>query len=245
MLKTSKPLSQALYDATEKVKKQSGDPDMWLKEFSSFLKDQLTFNNFCCQNFSDINNFDFLKEETEKGLVSVIKEVSKLSLDKMKKFRMKPDQILIDQLCNCCWVTCPFCAAVCTNTIADHSPDKHNVPFHRPSGIKGWYYKDTVELDIHFCTTLVASDERFRPHHGSDERIPYKEYQTAGEEYATWQITPDESKLIYWKWFVCRFQKQLEGHYTLKFQGRGEIPNEWRTYSKQEAIESLDEMYNL
>ncbi|XP_034749086.1 interferon-induced very large GTPase 1-like isoform X3 [Etheostoma cragini] len=240
-----KRLSQALYDATEKVKKQSEDPDMWLKEFSSFLKDQLTFNTFCCQNFSDINNFDFLKEETEKGLVSVIKEVSKLSLDKIKKFRMKPDQILIDQLCNCCWVTCPFCAAVCTNTIADHSPDKHNVPFHRPSGIKGWHIRGTVELVTDFCTTLVASDRRFYLRYDSDVTVPFKEYQKAGEKYATWQITPDKSKLIYWKWFVCRFQEQLENHYTLKFQGSGEIPSEWRNYSKQEAIESLDEMYNL
>uniref|UniRef100_A0A8D0AFV5 Interferon-induced very large GTPase 1 n=1 Tax=Sander lucioperca TaxID=283035 RepID=A0A8D0AFV5_SANLU len=227
-------LSQALFTATEKVKKQRGDPDMWVKELSSLLKDQLTFNTICCQNFSDINNFDFLKEETEKGLVSVIEEVSSLSLDKMKEFRMKPDQILIDQLCNCCWVTCPFCAAVCTNTLKDHSPDKHNVPFPRPSGIKGWHKTGTVELVIDFCTTSVASDKSFRPHHDSDEYIPYKEYQKAGEEYATWQITPDESKLTYWKWFVCRFQKQLEDHYKLKFQGRGEIPSEWRKHSKEE-----------
>uniref|UniRef100_A0A8D0AE97 VLIG-type G domain-containing protein n=1 Tax=Sander lucioperca TaxID=283035 RepID=A0A8D0AE97_SANLU len=219
-------LSRALFDATEKVKTQRGDPDMWVKEFSSLLKDQLTFNTFCCQNFSDINNFDFLKEETEKGLESVIEEVSSLSLDKMKEFRMKPDQILIDQLCNCCWVTCPFCAAVCTNTLEDHSPDKHNVPFHRPSGIKGWHFR-------------VASDKSFYPHYDSDESIPFKEYQKAGEKYATWQITPDESKLTYWKWFVCQFQKQLEDHYKLKFQGRGEIPSEWRKHKKQEAIEII------
>ncbi|XP_078126712.1 LOW QUALITY PROTEIN: interferon-induced very large GTPase 1-like [Sander vitreus] len=238
-------LSQALIDATEKVKTQSGDPDMWVKTFSSLLKDQLTFNTICCQNFSDINDFDFLKEETEKGLVSVIKKVSSLSLDKMEEFRMKPDQILIDQLCNCCWATCPFCAAVCTNTLKDHSPDKHNVPFHRPSGIEGWHTRGTVELVTDFCTTSVASDGHFYPNHDSDESIPYKEYQKAGKKYATWQITADESKLTYWKWFVCRFQKQLEDHYVLKFQGRGEIPSEWINHKKQEAIESLDDMYNL
>ncbi|XP_049417992.1 interferon-induced very large GTPase 1-like isoform X3 [Epinephelus fuscoguttatus] len=241
----NKLVSQALFTATEKVKTQRGDSDMWVKEFSSLLKDELTFNTFCCQNFSDINNFDFLTEEIEKGLGSVMKDVSSLSLDKMEEFRMKPDQILIDQLCNCCWAKCPFCAAVCTNTLENHSPDKHSVPFHRPSGIKGWHFKNTVELDINFCTTLVASNQRFYPHPDSDESIPYKQYQRAGEEYATWQITPDESKLTYWKWFVCRFQQQLEDHYDLKFQGRGEIPPEWRDHSKQEAVESLDEMYNL
>ncbi|XP_028454619.1 LOW QUALITY PROTEIN: interferon-induced very large GTPase 1-like [Perca flavescens] len=238
-------VSQALFDATEEVKKQRGDPDMWVKEFSTLLKDQLTFNSFCCQNFSDINNFDFLKVETEKGLESVIKEVSSLSLDKMEEFRMKPDQILIDQLCNCCWVTCPFCAAVCTNTLEDHSPDDHSVPFHRSAAVNGFHYRNTEILSVNFCTTNVASDGGFYPREDPEKLIPHKQYRTAGPRYANWRITPDESKLKYWTWFVCRFQKQLEDHYKLKFQGRGEIPSEWKTHSKEEAIKSLDEMFKL
>ncbi|XP_067472439.1 interferon-induced very large GTPase 1-like isoform X1 [Thunnus thynnus] len=238
----NKLVSQALFTATEKVKAQRGDTDMWLKKFSSLLNDELTFNTICAQNFSDINKFDFLKEEIEKGLASIIEELSSLSLGKMNEFRLKPDQILIDQLCNCCWVTCPFCAAVCTNTLENHSPDDHSVPFHRPSAIKGWHYRDTVEMCINFCTTEVASDHSFYPRYDSEETIPYKLYRTGGPEYANWRITADESKLTYWKWFVCRFQKQLEDHYNLKFQGFGEIPEEWRRHSKKEAIKSLDEM---
>ena len=235
-------VSQALFDATEKIKKEEGDIDKWMEEFSSLLIDELTFDTICCQNFKDINNFDFLKGEIERGLKSIMEEMSSLSLDKMKEFRMQPDQILIDQLCDCCWVKCPFCAAVCTNTLADHSPDKHSVPFHRPSGIKGWHFSETDQLVIDFCTTLVASDLSFYPHHDSKETFPYKEYPKAGGEYATWMITADESKMIYWKWFVCQFQQQLEDHYKLKFHSRGEIPNEWRTHSKEKVIKSLDEM---
>ncbi|XP_074511540.1 interferon-induced very large GTPase 1-like [Sebastes fasciatus] len=238
-------VSQALFTATEKVKTQRGDLNMWMEEFSSLLKDKLTFNTICCENFSDINRFDFLKEEIEKGLESIIKEMSSLSLDKMKEFRMKSDQILIDQLCNCCWVTCPFCAAVCTNTLEDHSPEKHNVPFHRCSAADGTSWKNTKNLSVDFCTTLVASDIEFYPDDESEKSIPFKQYQTAGPLYANWRITPDESKLKYWTWFVCRFEKQLEDHYELKFQGRGEIPSEWKTHTKEEAIQSLDEMYNL
>ncbi|XP_053194828.1 interferon-induced very large GTPase 1-like [Scomber japonicus] len=236
----NKLVSYALFDATEKVKTQRGNTDMWLKEFSSLIKYMLTFDTISSENFSDINKFDFLKEEIKKGLTPIIEELSSLSLEKMKEFRLKPDQILIDQLCNCCWVTCPFCAAVCTNTIKDHSPEDHSVPFHRPDGIKGWH--NTDEMSIDFCTTRVASDGSFYPHHDSDKSITFKQYRTAGPEYENWSITPDESKLPYWKWFVCRFQKQLEQHYNLKFKGRGEIPEEWKKYSKEEAIESLDEM---
>ncbi|XP_037331982.2 interferon-induced very large GTPase 1-like [Pungitius pungitius] len=235
-------VSLDLYNATDNVKASSGDPDMWMKEFSNLLQDNLTFNTICCKNFSDLSSFDFLKEEIEKGLDSIVKELRSLSLDEMDKFRMKPDQILIDQLCNCCWVKCPFCAAVCTNTLKDHSPDKHNVPFHRPAGITGIHWKGTNELDIDFCTTSVASDISFFPSHDSEVSIPFKEYHKGGEKYASWEITPDESKLAYWKWFVCKFRNELENHYKMKFQGRGEIPSAWKNHDEQEAIDSLDKL---
>ncbi|KAM9361809.1 interferon-induced very large GTPase 1-like [Symphorus nematophorus] len=238
-------VSQALFNATDIVKNQRGDIDMWVEEFSSLLRDVLTFDTICCQNFKDISDFDFLKEETKKRLESDIKDMSDLSLDKIKECRMKPDQILIDQLCNCCWVRCPFCGAVCTNTMENHSPDKHNVPFHRPSGISEWHFSDTANLVLNFCTTLVASEKCFHPLHDSNKAIPYKQYQKGGEKYATWEITPHASTLTYWKWFICRFQKQLEDHYKMVFQDHGEIPREWRHHSKQEAIRSLDEMCNL
>ncbi|XP_055365066.1 interferon-induced very large GTPase 1-like isoform X2 [Betta splendens] len=225
--------------ATDKVK-EGGDVNTWLKEFSSLLKDNMTFDTISSQSFSDINNFDFLKEETEKGLV----DIRSMSLDQLNTFRLQPDQMLIDQLCRCCWEKCPFCAAVCTNTLEDHSPDKHNVPFHRPSGVEGWHIRHTVDLVIDFCTTLVASDRSFYPCNDSEERVPYKQYQNGGAKYASWMITADESKLTYWKWFVCRFQNQLEDYYNLKFQNRGEIPSEWRMLTKQDAINSLDEMCN-
>ncbi|XP_026034266.1 interferon-induced very large GTPase 1-like [Astatotilapia calliptera] len=235
-------MSQALSTATQNVQSQGGDIKMWLKEFSSLLKDELTLHTISSQNFSDINDFEFLKEEIKKRLNSIIEQTSSLSLGKLKESRLKPDEILIDQLCKCCWVTCPFCAAVCTNTIEGHSPDDHSVPFHRLSGIKGWHKRGTVEFSVNFCTTNVASDGRFYPHHNSEKSVPYKLYRTAGPEYANWRIIPDESKLAYWKWFVCRFQNQLEGYYKYKFQGRGEIPSEWKKIPKDEAIKSLDEM---
>uniref|UniRef100_A0A668TSX7 VLIG-type G domain-containing protein n=3 Tax=Oreochromis aureus TaxID=47969 RepID=A0A668TSX7_OREAU len=235
---------QALFDATNKIKTQKGDIDMWVEDFSSILKDKLTLESISSQNFMDINNFDFLKEEIEKGLISIKKEMNQLSLDKMKEFRMKPDQILVDQLCNCCWETCPFCGAVCTNTIKDHLPDDHSVPFHRSSAVIGWHRRNDDLMSIEFCTTKVASDRGFHPNQDTNETIPYKKYRTAGPRFANWSITADESKLKYWIWFVCRFEEELENYYGLKFTGRGEIPSEWKNHTKEEAIQSLDEMFN-
>ncbi|KAM3598116.1 uncharacterized protein V6R79_013696 [Siganus canaliculatus] len=232
-------VSLALFQATEKVNTQEGNINMWVEEFSSSVTQKLTFN-ICCQNFQDINNFDFLKEEIEKGLEPIMTEMRSLSLEKIKEFRMKPDQILIDQLCDCCWVTCPFCAAVCTNTLKDHD-GKHSVTFHRSAAVRGTHWHNTDEFSLEFCTTKVSSDILFMSHH-KNEWIPYKEYPRGGPEFESWSITPDESKLSYWKWFVCHFQKQLEDFYKVKFKGRGEIPSEWRKHSKEDAVQSLDKM---
>ncbi|XP_065325518.1 interferon-induced very large GTPase 1-like [Pelmatolapia mariae] len=236
-------VSQALFTATQKVQNQRGDTDMWLKEFSNALKDELTFDKICSENFSDIKDFHFLKEEIQKGFTSITEKMSSLSLDKLNESRHKPEEILIDQLCNCCWVKCPFCAAVCTNTMKDHSPDGHSTPFHRPDGIKGWHRRDTVEFSVNFCTTNVSSDRSFCLKGDSEKYIPYKQYKAAHPPYDTWRITPDGSKLAYWKWFVCQFQTQLEEHYGLKFQGSGAIPDQWKKITKNEAIQSLDEMF--
>ncbi|XP_032443259.1 interferon-induced very large GTPase 1-like [Xiphophorus hellerii] len=237
-------ISQALFEATEKFKHRKGNIEKWVEEFSSKLKPKLTLDTISCQNFSDINNFEFLKEEIEKGLKSITTEMSKLSLEKVNDCRQKPDQILIDQLCNCCWERCPFCAAVCTNTLKDHSPEKHSVPFHRPSGVNGWHVRGTVDF-IDFCTTLVTCNLRFHPKPDSEWTVPYKRYPTAGGKYRSWSITADNSMLAYWKWFICRFQKQLELYYNMKFQGSGEIPHYWKSFSKEDAIESLNEMCRL
>ncbi|XP_058509311.1 uncharacterized protein LOC131475314 isoform X4 [Solea solea] len=240
-----KVVNQALFTASENVKTQRGSTDLWLKEFSSLLKDKLTIGDISSENFSDITNFDFLKDEIKRGFKSIIEETNKRPLKEMKESRLKPEKILIDQLCNCCWVTCPFCAAVCTNTLKDHSPNDHSVPFHRSGAVQGWHYRNTVEMSVDFCTTKVASDRSFYPDSDSERLIPYKQYRTADPRFASWNITPDDSELPYWKWFTCQYQKQIEDHYKLRYEGLGKIPENWTKISKEEAIKSLDELFSV
>ncbi|XP_030597035.1 interferon-induced very large GTPase 1-like [Archocentrus centrarchus] len=224
----------ALFTATQKVKTHRGDTEMWLKKFSSLLKYELTFDIVCSQNFSDINDFDFVKKEIEKGFTSIFKEMSRISLDKLKESRLKPDEILIDQLCNCCWETCPFCSAVCINTMKDHSPEDHSTPFHLFEGMNGKHRAHTGEFSLTFCAEGIHNISRFF----------YKHYRIAGLPYANWRIPLNGPKLAFWKWFVCRFQHELEEHYKIKLQGITAILVEWKAISKHEAIKSLDEMCN-
>ncbi|KAJ0065785.1 hypothetical protein NL108_018500 [Boleophthalmus pectinirostris] len=238
-----KHIVQALHDATEKNRNIS----QWLQEFVRSIKDKLTFGTISSENFSDVTNLDFLKEEIEKGLNSICTDLKTLSVDELNKSRQKPDQILIDQLCDCCWETCPFCAAVCTNTVKDHKSEEeggidHSVPFHRSPSVNGVHYRGTVEMSLSFCTTEVAGDRSFYPD-DSDRLVPYKTYRSAGSPHDTWSITPDLFKLSYWQWVVCTFKEELEKHYNLKYEGRGEIPDDWKNISYEEAIKSLEEMY--
>ncbi|XP_055043837.2 interferon-induced very large GTPase 1-like [Misgurnus anguillicaudatus] len=238
-----KKITNAAQESTKHIQEINGDLHSWLTHFTHLLSDVLVFSvsDLTGVNFSDVDT-TVLEDVIIKEIPDVIfyirskfiKETFLLKLNNTDR----PDEILIDHFCRCCWVQCPFCAAICTNTIENHDGD-HSVPFHRNVGLNGWHYRNTTNLSINICTSAVASDLSFYPDE-SDVKCLWKEYRKGGPKYAQWSITPDLSELPYWKWFVCKFQKNLEEYYKKTYEGSGKIPDEWRKYSKEEAIESLD-----
>ncbi|XP_051988837.1 interferon-induced very large GTPase 1-like [Xyrauchen texanus] len=236
---------EAAHESTEHVQVNSGDVDLWLKCFTQKLSDVLIFSvkDFSGVSHDDVN-IKLLQDVMKKELPPVISDLSsKFSAETFPvklDYKYRPDEILIGHFCQCCWAQCPFCAAICTNTIEDHDGD-HSVPFHRVDGVNGKYYTGTTNLSTSICTTAVASDRSFHPKGPNQVSVLWREYRKAGGVFAKWSITPDVSEFPYWKWFVCRFQKDLEIFYNQTFQERGKIPDNWRKYSKQEAIDSLDE----
>ncbi|XP_051742730.1 interferon-induced very large GTPase 1-like [Ctenopharyngodon idella] len=232
-------IMKAAHESTEHVQVNRGDVGLWLKSFTQQLSDVLIFSEKDLSGVKHdvVDDFTLLEDVMRKQLPAIMSDISSrfnrktflVNLD----YKDKPHQILIDHFSQCCWVRCPFCGAVCTNTIENHHED-HRVAFHRVDGINGTYHGLTQNL----CTSLVGSDQYFNT---PDGQFKYKEYSTAGGVYAEWSITPDHSDQPYWKWFVCRFQKDLEKSYSKTFQGKGKIPDEWKKYTKQDAIESLDQ----
>nr|XP_055049675.1 LOW QUALITY PROTEIN: interferon-induced very large GTPase 1-like [Misgurnus anguillicaudatus] len=231
----------AAQESTKHIQEINGDLHSWLTHFTHLLSDVLVFSvsDLTGVNISDVD-ITVLEDVIIKEIPSVISDIrSKFTTFLVKLNNTdRPDEILINHLCRCCWVQCLFCGAFCTNTIENHDKD-HSVPFHRNIGLNGWAYRGTTNLCINICTSAVASDKSFYPDE-SDVRCLWKEYRKAGPEYAQWSITPDLSELPYWKWFVCKFQKNLEEYYKKTYEGDGKIPDEWRKYSKEEAIESLN-----
>ncbi|XP_052406336.1 interferon-induced very large GTPase 1-like [Carassius gibelio] len=231
-------------ESTEYIQVNSGDVGLWLKSFTQQLSDELIFSekDLSGVKHDDVDDFKLLEDVIRQELPAIMSDISNrfntntfpVNLD--CKFR--PDELLSEHFCRCCWVKCPFCTAICTNTIENHDGD-HSVSFHRVSGINGLYYNNTDYLCTHICTSAVANSALyFYPN--ESQKVLWRDYRTAGEEYARWSITSDLSELPYWKWFVCRFQKDLEKHYSKTFEGHGKIPDEWKKYTKEISLESLD-----
>ncbi|XP_051744869.1 interferon-induced very large GTPase 1-like isoform X2 [Ctenopharyngodon idella] len=233
----------AVQESIEEVKRSNGDAIMWQEIFIKSLSDELKLTGNACADLSTVTDFDFLEKvlsENLKERMSKLQNGFKSINDiKMEKCRKRPDEILIDHFCQCCWVQCPFCYAICTGTMENH-PGDHSVPFHRVTGLTGMKFRDTTYLTVDICTSAVASGGSFYPD-SSDNTVHFREYRKGGERFADWSITPDVSELPYWKWFVCRFQKDLEDYYKNTFEECGEIPSKWREHSKDEATQSLDD----
>ncbi|OCT79152.1 interferon-induced very large GTPase 1 [Xenopus laevis] len=223
--------------STEAVKLTGGDIDSWVgtfcKELGSHI--QISQSDFRSLQYQNITDVDFLQEAVtvalETGTQSLNEEFSKFCLT---NFKARLHEILFEQF-NACWHQCPFCKVICTNTIAGHDGD-HSVPFHRPQTLAGWKFRGTDKFVTDFCTTKVASDKKFREDGNS---FPYKNYRSAGPPYSDWSITPDNSEQCYWKWFVCRFKEDLENLKNKKFYDSGAIPEQWKKYTKDEAIAEL------
>ncbi|KAA0710469.1 Interferon-induced very large GTPase 1 [Triplophysa tibetana] len=239
MKENTEVLQQNIMKAAHKATEISKDIDEWLKHFTQELSDVLIFSvkDFSGVRQDGIDDFNILEDVIRKELPSITAIISSCSREKFPaklENKDRPYEILIEHLCQCCWVQCPFCAAICTNSIENHDED-HSVPFHRVDGLNGCCYDFTEGLGADFCTTLVTTNKKFYV----GQWTPCKEYRIAGGVYAKWSITPDLSELPYWKWFVCNFQEQLENYYERKFHS-WEISYEWKQYTKVDAIKSLD-----
>ncbi|XP_051742722.1 interferon-induced very large GTPase 1-like [Ctenopharyngodon idella] len=223
-------IMKAAHESTEHVQVNRGDVGLWLNSFTQQLSDVLIFSEKV--KHDDFQDLNLLEDVIRQELTAIMSDMSSRfntkTFDENLDLSFRPGELLIDHFCQCCWVQCPFCGATCTNTIENHHED-HSVVFYRVNGINSTYCGLNQNLCADICTNLVPSDQYF---YTPDGRFPWRHYRTAGGVYADWSIIPDHSDLPYWKWFVCRFQKDLEMHY---------VPDEWKKYRKHDAIKSLDQ----
>ncbi|CAN8205182.1 unnamed protein product [Coccothraustes coccothraustes] len=235
-------IQSAVSLSTQIVKDRKDREDkisLWLDEFCRQLSEVINLPRSDLKGIEhqEVTDIEFLSSAMAEALDDLKERLMKeLAGADLSSFPRQPHTILAEHFSGC-WEQCPFCGAVCTNTMWNHDGD-HQVIFHRPQALMGWRWIGTGQLIIDICSSLVASDCFFRL--GDSERFLYKRYRDAGPPYSTWNILPDPSMQAYWKWFVSHFRTQLEALYDQKFQGRGEIPEAWQSITKQEALSELD-----
>ncbi|XP_061317166.1 interferon-induced very large GTPase 1-like [Pezoporus flaviventris] len=234
----------AVFQSTKIVKDRRDRNDkisLWLDEFCTALREVLILprSNLRSIERQEINDIDFLKNAMTEALASMKDSLKEeFPHSDMSIFEKQPHAILAEQFSGC-WNKCPFCGAVCTNTMPHHDGD-HQLVFHRPQVLAGysWYKTDNLVIDI--CSSSIVSNNSFRI--GENTWIPYKKYRDAGPPYSNWLILPDTSTQAYWKWFVCHFRTELENLHNGKFHGKGEIPASWQRITKQEVLDELNKL---
>uniref|UniRef100_A0A8C0J8H3 VLIG-type G domain-containing protein n=1 Tax=Chelonoidis abingdonii TaxID=106734 RepID=A0A8C0J8H3_CHEAB len=227
----------AIHKSIKVVKDKHGNVASWLDEFCTSLGDDLYLprSNLTSIEHQETKDIQFLEEVVSKSLMPAIEQLkqtfSKIDLD---PFVTKPHQLLFEQLSGCL-KQCPFCKAVCTNTIPGHDGD-HSALYHRPQALAGIQWEGTNHLVTDICTSLVASDCKIVL---DGKTIPCKNYREVGPDYANWDIKSDTSQLSYWKWFVSHFRSDLEKMHNGKFEGKGEIPTDWDNLNKDKVLAEM------
>ncbi|GCC18735.1 hypothetical protein chiPu_0020875 [Chiloscyllium punctatum] len=114
-----------------------------------------------------------------------------------------------------CGTRCPFCGVLCDCTNAKHS--QHSVEYHRPQGLTGYHSIKSRKLVTENCTTLVASDTKFRNQDTKGEFWPFKNYRNLGTQYSCWNIIADTTikTSAFWKWVFHTYNQQFAQKYTV------------------------------
>ncbi|XP_065486514.1 interferon-induced very large GTPase 1-like [Caloenas nicobarica] len=237
-------IQSAVSASTNVVKDRKDRKDqisLWLDEFCRALGEVLSLPRRDLKGIEhqEVTDIEFLNNAMAEALAPLNDQLrEEFARADMSRFERQPHTILAEQFAGC-WEQCPFCGAVCTNTMPNHDGD-HRVVYHRPQGLKGWRWHHTDNLVIDICSSSVASDCSFST--DGHKWTPYKRYRDAGRPYSSWSIPPDPSVQAYWKWFVCHFRTEIEEQYKKKFHGKGEIPELWQRITKQEALDELEKV---
>ncbi|XP_034622712.1 interferon-induced very large GTPase 1-like [Trachemys scripta elegans] len=226
-----------IHESTKVVKDKHGNVASWLDEFCTRLGDYMYLprSNLTIIEHQETKDIQFLTDVVCESLIPALEQLkqtfSEIDLD---PFVTKPHQLLFEQLSGCL-KQCPFCKAVCTNTIPGHDGD-HSALCHRPQALTGIQWEGTNHLVTDICTSLVARDCKIVL---DGKKILCKNYREVGPDHANWDIKPVTSQLSYWKWFVSHFRSDLEKVHNGKFEGKGAIPTDWNDLNKDKVLDEM------
>ena len=193
-------------------------------------------------------NLDNFKDQIKAGLEKLHEKLNasfgQIKYEtEMAHWQDKPHELCSRKVIGCT-AQCPFCGEQCDLLDPDHKDTKHRVRVHRSIYFTEYTDKHSGELMTDFCTTCVAGDSKFSNKETDNKHIPYKDYQSVNEEYASWSITPDKPSddSAYWKMFIATHNDRLAALFRAK---PAVIPSDWRSIEWPEVEQNLKKVYNL
>ncbi|XP_049433197.1 interferon-induced very large GTPase 1 [Epinephelus fuscoguttatus] len=132
-----------------------------------------------------------------------------------------------------CDQRCPLCRAPCD--LAEIGHEVHQAMFHRPKGILCY---DPVSLSCIGCPESTTQDQ------SEDTYNMSVACSSLHSLYPDWSISPEDpnSQLAntYWRYVLARFNEMFANTYD---QEPGEIPEEWKKITAEDALCSLKEAF--
>ncbi|CAN0338762.1 unnamed protein product [Lampetra planeri] len=201
--------------------------------------------------FKDTNSVKQFSEELKSSLDSAEGEMLRgfsVASDAeyaawLSRLTVQPHIELYKSLAGC-EKQCPFCGVPCDQGGGGHR--EHCSVLHYPLGLNGVRFITTQKLSVEVCTTAVASNRTYRCARSNARCIPYKEYRTINDYFASWLIQSDTSleATTFWKIVFCKYNgKFAERHKALS----ADIPDAWKEIktNKKKIMKDLKKTFSL
>uniref|UniRef100_A0A8C9TX42 Si:dkey-204a24.11 n=2 Tax=Scleropages formosus TaxID=113540 RepID=A0A8C9TX42_SCLFO len=226
--------------------KSGGDICHFIQNICINLDKEVVIPKDALDKFMALNSAN--PEGFSKVLLKIIEEMGKTLSEEFEKkldvreiltsLTFKPQDELFGRVFGC-GKQCPFCKTPCEAGGKDHT--EHFASIHRPEGIGRYRYDSSKKLVTHICSSSVASEMKFRCFETEGKYHPYKDYR---DIFPNWLIQPDPSieSSDYWKYVFVKFNKEFAEEFKAK---PADLPREWRSISKAQALKSLEETYML
>nr|XP_060636162.1 interferon-induced very large GTPase 1-like [Anolis sagrei ordinatus] len=199
-----------------------------------------SFDIILFNNTSKVSSFaadvqGYISEVMER----ILADQSKLDVDMiLQAVSFKPQEEIFRRVFGC-GKQCPFCKVPCEAGGGNHQ--EHFASTHRPQGLGQYRCVITKKLNYSLCSSYVTSDATFENMATDWKPHPYKEYR---QYYPDWRIQPDASIAAsdYWKFIFNKYNQKFAEEYDAL---PAVLPEDWKRITKQQALESIQEVFNM
>nr|XP_056720187.1 up-regulator of cell proliferation-like [Euleptes europaea] len=241
-------LSTAVKKATEVLESyedQTGTLAEFLEHFCQEMGEELVISKdgLDVVLFNNTANAESFSAEIQACIPTVIEDILsenfKMSIEAiLASIPFKPQDEIFKRVFGC-GKQCPFCKVPCEAGGGNHQ--EHFASVHRPQGLGRYRYVETNILVYSLCSSDVSSNATFQNQDTAWNPHPYKQYR---RYYPDWRIQPDASITAsdYWKFVFKVFNQQFARKYRAL---PADLPEDWERLTKQQALESIQEAFNM